>query len=940
MLYGREEALSELGAAREAAFAGRGAAIVVGGAVGVGKSVLLDAFAEDAAVAGALVLSAVASQAESALPMAVFEQFLLAAPLAPAEREQLAAQVAHGAATMLAGTDPDGLAGPSTARLSAADADTIGRICASLLALAAQQPLVVVVDDVQYADAASALCLGFLARRLRAGRMLLAFGEGGPEDTAGSALCADVLRLPHTRHLPLHRLDRAAGASLLTEACGSRPPAPDVIEACYTATGGSPVLLRGAAEDVARIPERADGAADQDADHAGSSFLRPGGGFTRAVLSGVHRSGETACSVAHGVAVLGDRARVDRLLGLDPAATDRAVRGLDAAGILDAGRFRHPAARQAALADVAPAVRADLHRRAAELGRRDGLPAAVIAEHLGAAGDSSQAWAVPILEEAALQALEAGRVDTAVDYLRLACEACPDEPDRARLTTTLLRAQWRSDPGAPTRHLSTLVDALRAGHLSGADSLVLARALLWHGRIDAATEVLSRLADGGVITDPDTLAELRVTRPWLRCSFTPLLAYAPRDEDEQAARPVTTEGRRRLAAASALDDVLSGGPTAQVVQEAERILRGIRLEGMGMDAVESALLALTYAEQPQRAAPWCDELIQEAKARQAPSRHARLSAIRAEIALRQGDLPASAAYASAGLELIPPEAWGVPLGGCAAVLLTALTAMGRHEQAAEVLNLPVPEAMLASRYGLHYLRARGRGALAAGDADGARADFEHCGELATAWRMDVPGLVPWRVDLAEAHLANDEGDAARTLAEEQLRRCRRTYSPNTYGGALRVLAATQDVHTRPDTLRKSVEVLQTGTDRYALALSLADLAAAYHELCEQRRAKVIGRQAWRLAVECGAQPLADRLAVDAATPESPAAAGVLSDAEQRVADLVAQGYTNREVSRRLFITVSTVEQHLTRAYRKLGVNSRADMALALSAERRPMLAGV
>jgi DNA-binding CsgD family transcriptional regulator len=61
---------------------------------------------------------------------------------------------------------------------------------------------------------------------------------------------------------------------------------------------------------------------------------------------------------------------------------------------------------------------------------------------------------------------------------------------------------------------------------------------------------------------------------------------------------------------------------------------------------------------------------------------------------------------------------------------------------------------------------------------------------------------------------------------------------------------------------------------------------------------------------------------------------MLSDAENRVAELVAQGYTNLETSRRLFLSVSTVEQHLTRIYRKFGVTSRADMALALTADPR------
>jgi DNA-binding CsgD family transcriptional regulator len=84
--------------------------------------------------------------------------------------------------------------------------------------------------------------------------------------------------------------------------------------------------------------------------------------------------------------------------------------------------------------------------------------------------------------------------------------------------------------------------------------------------------------------------------------------------------------------------------------------------------------------------------------------------------------------------------------------------------------------------------------------------------------------------------------------------------------------------------------------------------------------------------EAGRVVEAGRARASEPTPMVGASAGVdeqpgagLSDAERRVAALAAQGQTNREISRRLFITVSTVEQHLTRVYRKLGVARRLDL---------------
>ena len=105
------------------------------------------------------------------------------------------------------------------------------------------------------------------------------------------------------------------------------------------------------------------------------------------------------------------------------------------------------------------------------------------------------------------------------------------------------------------------------------------------------------------------------------------------------------------------------------------------------------------------------------------------------------------------------------------------------------------------------------------------------------------------------------------------------------------------------------------------------------------KARLIVRRAWHLAKECGAEELCYSLLPKPANGAKTAAAenpqadakppGLLSDAEMRVTSLAAQGYTNREISGKLFITVSTVEQHLTRAYRKLNIRHRQELPTSL-----------
>ncbi|MFJ6136243.1 AAA family ATPase [Kitasatospora sp. NPDC092286] len=911
MLVERDEQLAFLAGLLVEAVGGRGRIAVVSGPAATGTSALLDEFVEQAAEAGALPLTAVGSAAEAGLPLGVLGQLLRGAPV-PAEQRATVRE--------LLAADVDG-------RHSAAR-----DLSALLLDLAERRPLALVVDDVQHADPDSLACLSYLTRRLGRSRIMIVLGRSGQAAHRTAEFHLELLRRPGCHSLVLPLLTPGGVDRLVAERLG-REAADRLAAECHRISGGNPLLLT-ALLDGQLAAVRA-GAAD--------GALTVADGYGQAVRSLLHRSAPGLLPLAQGLAVLGAPGGVGRLLGLDGAEVAGGLRELEACGLLHSGDFRHPVARTAVLLDADPGRRSELHRGAAELLYANGGAAAATAEHLLASGRVEEPWTVPVLEEAAMLALAEGRVGQAVEYLRLACRVCQDEPRLARIRTALVRAEWRINPSAPTPHLAELTNALHRGHLRPSDGLVLAKALLWHGRFEDARDVLSRLGLENGRHDPETAAELRTTRSWLRCWYAPFLAYVPSAEEAPGPRPRPfTAVSRRLEAATALDSVLSSGPSEQVVAEAERILRTSRLDEMGMDTVESALLALTYGDRADRAAPWCDGLIAEAISRQSPGRQARLATIRAEISVRQGDLPGAERHARQALEIIPAGSWGVAVGGSLASLLTALTAMGRYDEAADQLNLPVPEAMLQSRYGLHYLQARGRYELSTGDLNAALGDFLACGDLMGQWGLDVPGLVAWRGEAAEAMLQLGDREEARRLLEEQLTMFGQS-EPRARGVTMRQFAATCELRQRPALLRKAADILQEAGDRYELARALADLARAYHDLGELRRARLTARRAWMLAEECQARPLTRLLGVefgwsggDRPVRESaPAVAdAVLSDAERRVAELAAHGHTNREIAERLYVTVSTVEQHLTRAYRKLRVSSRGDLPTAMGSLTR------
>jgi ATP/maltotriose-dependent transcriptional regulator MalT len=204
------------------------------------------------------------------------------------------------------------------------------------------------------------------------------------------------------------------------------------------------------------------------------------------------------------------------------------------------------------------------------------------------------------------------------------------------------------------------------------------------------------------------------------------------------------------------------------------------------------------------------------------------------------------------------------------------------------------------------------------------------------WNLDVPGVIPWRLDASGAHLQLGQLDAAKTHIDAQLTQPGAS-AARTRGRSLRLLAATGHLQHRTSLLRDAVEMLHASGDQLELGYALADLSGAYHALGDSHRARLTVRRAWRLARECRFDALARvlpdlREAARTDDPDQATAFDALSDAERRVAALAAQGRTNRQIASRLFVTESTVEQHLTRVYRKLQVKRRADLPSSLPAD--------
>ncbi|MFJ6086960.1 AAA family ATPase [Streptomyces sp. NPDC092369] len=881
---GRQHEIGRLQAAWELCRGGRGNVVTLHGPVGTGRTELLDAFGEFAESDGAQVLMAAGSPLERDFPLGIVRQLFQSPHLAPEIVSEAARLIENGVAPAPAPhwSAPDVVEGGLRVRPTP---EALHGLSTLLLDFARDTPLLLAVDDRQDADIPSLEFLLYLARRIRNARILTVLCSRENMTPPEPFFDVDLASQPHHERIRLRLFSREVIAELMSARLGEEA-ARRHAGTVHDLTGGNPLLVRAVIDDQ----------------EAGSVHpdLVVGENYRRGVMNCMHRIDSFALRVARGVAALGrpaEPALLAELLLLANDSPPRALYLLHAAGLFRGGYFRHPSGAGDLLAAMRPAELAALHRRAAELLRASGAPARHIAEQVRAAeGQVRAPWtatdASPVLTEDPQAAEPAEAVEA------------PVAPEADRPQEVVIQCvPWlpEADPGvaapSPRRQRTRL------------------RHLFWHGQVDEGITALHRY-EAEHPADPGARSRLR---DWVDYWYPALLprtgagADAERDRPD-GARTTPPDGMRVLTA------LLGGLPAPDAVARAESVLRDSRLGETPVRSLTAALTVLLYADQSDRAARWCAAVTNRPGRGHDATEDALLAALTAEAALRQGDVRTAEEYARAAFQQIDPDRWGVGVGFPLSTMIAARTALDRHEDAARYLAMPVPGAMFRTPAGLHYRYARAGHRLAVGDAEAALAEYQECGETMARWDLDhLPGLVPWRIGAARAHLALGRPAAARALTDRQLKGLG-PGRPRVLGMTLRTRAAAAESAERTPLLERAVQALEISGDQVELSAALAELSAAHGALGDPAQARTAERRARHLSRVSGTAP---------AEPGD----DELSEAERRVAELAACGLTNREIGQKLFITVSTVEQHLTRVYRKLGVRRRMELSNLLELRR-------
>jgi DNA-binding CsgD family transcriptional regulator len=877
---------------------------VIEGEAGIGKTALWSAAADVARRRGVRVLEARPTAAEAGSSYVALDDLVRPAlDVLPCVEEPRRGALAGALLLEEAG-------GPTEPRLVA-----LG-LLSLVEELAREAPVLVAVDDWQWLDGSSAAMLAFVVRRLAPdGVRVLATARTGEADDALAVLVRSLAE-GRALEIPVGPLERAALQRLLHDRTGTwlSPPA---LRRLHAASRGNPL----AALELARA----------NADVAPATDVR------RLLAARMARLSRDAREVLRCVAALvGPRAGAVEAASDDPVAARRGLEEALAAQVLERNgerlRFAHPLMAAVTEERTPPGHWRALHQRLAGTVRDPEQRA----RHLALAASGPDADVAAALETAAARATARGAPATAAELAERAGTLTPAGEPEERARRLLDAADLHTLAGDYRRAcalLEGLVEALPPGPLR-------ARALQRLAYLDTEgarnRERAERaLAEAG--DDDHLLAEIHLT-----IANNELLSAEPdvaAVHAEAAAKHARRAGDPYLQARALTE--LAGqhcwrgqGVQRDALLEADRLAR----QGGGR-SVEYTPLSMLGLQQY-----WAGELTEGRRVLEEELRRAQregnvehegfAQAMLVDLEVRAGRLTVADAHAQQALDRGLGMAMSNSETGARTLRARVDALLGRVESAREHATRAVALAGrthdaaddILARHVLGFLE------LSLGDA-----------EAAVGWLADLPARVeaigarePMMFgvdpDLAEALVLVGDLDGARAVQARLDALGHELGRPWAIATALRcrgVIAAAEGRHDAAIAdHRTALEVLERVGQPFERARTLLALGTAERRAKQRAAARTSLQGALALFAELGTELWAQRARAEITRLGGRRAAGrdELTPTEQRVAELAADGRSNREIAAELFVSERTVEANLTRVYRKLGIRSRTQLA--------------
>ncbi|WP_327690505.1 AAA family ATPase [Streptomyces tubercidicus] len=931
MLLDREV---ELDLAATALGTGEGALVLVSGPLGVGKSALLDGICALPAARKAQHLRVSAAPMERGFSLGAARQLL-----EPALRDASPAAMAQWAAVANRARSTLDTRGPIGVRPAEPVLDSLTSLIENM---ARDQPVLIVVDELQWADLASLQWLRHLSRRLADLPVMLVCAVRDGDDLAGHPAVQGVVERA-TNILRPGNLTQQDIPTLIRRYYGEAPDEA-FAAACHQVTGGNPLFLHCLLADAVRRDLR------PVADHAeAAAALRPATLQQRLLLR-LDPQAEHVRRVAHAMAVLGDETSPELLSELgevDSTGRDHALTNLTALGLTtgtEHPRYVHALVQGAVAEGIPLEERTAMHALAAELLHRAGRPAEQVAEHLMALTAPTYPLATQVLRAAAGTAQGRGAPEVAARYLRRALMGSLPDSERAELLVDLATSERSFAPYAAVRHIAQAA-LLCDGPVRRARAVVRLAPSAFASTLLPVHELLQETADA---LGPED--QLRGPERDLALRLEARIRQSTLSDPEKLAGSVarlvglgpktgTVAERELLAPLIGAATFSNALPAHEVAQLGNRILeREPALPTHVHTTLPLVAASLVAADDVETLSSWLDAVQENAVGQQTPVEQALIGTEQALVSMARGRLTTGKKQALAAFELAGAkheEAFTVSsmtLATCA--ILTA------DDQLADRL-LAVKYRAQEDPYvwsGLAMLK--GQSTAKKGELDTALGYFLDAGRRLEQCGWLNPALLPWASAAAFLHLYLGERKQARELSELEVERARAWGAPGPLGRALRVNSHMIEGPSSTEVLREAVDVLHLSANRFELCQALLDLGARLGPADDRGRAAL--RHAYAEAVDCELPWLARRAEelLAEAPPDREAARGQLTRAERKVAELATSGMTNQTIAKELNITCRAVEKHLTNCYRKMSIPGRVHLTAALQElDRQPTSPG-
>jgi DNA-binding CsgD family transcriptional regulator len=924
-------------------------AVHVCGPAGIGKSRLLRELATIAEQRGHLVVQGRAAEFDAEQPFGVLRHALddWVDALAPGRRATLAADDAPELATVLPAFEARGEAGaPAHERHRAYAA--VRRL---LSAIADERPLLLILDDVHWADPASAELLAYLCARPPRGPVALALGlRPAQVPSLLDQALASAVREDEALRLDVRPLAPEASQQLLGDAI----PA-DVAATLHRESGGTPFFLLA----LARAYEQGERDAAVPAEDAVS--VPPA---VRAALAGeLTALSPPALTLLRGAAVAGDpcdlRVAV-RAAGVDDADVPDLADEVLASGLLtaDAGllAFRHPIVRATVLADAAGGWLGRAHARAAAHLAAQGAPPTARAPHVERSALPGDGDAIALLRDAADASLQRAPAQAARWYAA-AADLVPADADHrpARVELRLAEATAATGAGQLDRGRDALGAVLgllpadvpeRVPVVAGCAGVehLLGRHRDAHARLVAAHAAVDAESEGAVLLEIELAACAGYeTRPvemldWAQVALAgaerlqlPAVGAVAAGQVALAcyflgrpADPALADAARRFAAlteaelATRLDLGLWLGWTEAVLERYETSLRTTdRVLRVSQETGQGATLPVT-----RTAATW--SLLRLARLDDAEAMlastvesgrltpHLFLSTSVGQLSmlrLAQGRLREAVLAGEESVRLARGADAGLIPGMSGFYAAAPLLEAGLHDAARSVLletSGGGPELRTSRSGHVPAYEILARAALLAGDLTAAEDWVARAHDA--AHDRALPGEDA-HAQRAAAELALARGDAAGAAKRAR-------------SAAERSAAAGLPIEAGRCATLAGRALAAAGRRADAVAL----LTDAYDRLT------ATGAHGWADVADRELRRLGRRRRrVD---PAGEAGMGALTERERQIAELVREGASNRQIAGRLYVSEKTVERTLSTMFGKLGVRNRTALASLVEASGR------